>query len=113
MDRSIEGPHRPPASQPPRRYDASVRRPLVRLAVGLVGLAVGVVGVASLTGGWLGFPSRIEYGGKVTTDEGTMESWTIRDGGSVTGIGLVVVGLGLVAVAAWQRRTKPRPPIAA
>ena len=78
----------------------------LRLALVIVGLGVVLYGIAALTGGWLGFPPRYEVITPPAIEADGEGGWVtyaavLRDGGEATGIGLIVVGVFIIAVGAW------------
>jgi hypothetical protein len=85
-----------------------VRRSL-RIGLAVVGLAAVVYGAASLTGGWLGEPpwwtkevasTSVHVFGK----DNTLAVEQPRDGRELISAAMIVVGLVLVAWAAWSSR---------
>ena len=72
----------------------------MRLALVALGLAAVLNGVASLTGGWLGFPPRYEAVIPPAPPEPERDGTivyraVVHDGGEGPGVALVVLGLAL------------------
>src|SRR5207247_1621678 len=93
------------------------RTPAMRRAIGVVGVAASVYGAASLAGGWLGEPPWwnkvrrdfvwVTVYGEDVVPPSYKETRTPREGREWISGGVAAVGLALVAVAAWPRRSRP------